>query len=120
MDRWSSGRVALIGDAASAVSLLAGEGTGLAMAQAYVLAGELNRADTDYRRAFARQERLLRGFIEGKQASARRFAAVFAPTTPVGVWARNQATKLLAMPWLGQRIWRREISDALVLPQYGM
>ncbi|TDK87700.1 FAD-binding domain [Mycolicibacterium mucogenicum] len=120
MDRWSNGRVALIGDAASAVSLLAGEGTGLAMAQAYVLAGELNRADTDYRRAFARQERLLRGFIEGKQAAARRFAAVFAPTTPMGVWARNQATKLLALPWLGQRIWRREISDALVLPQYGM
>src|SRR5262249_28717720 len=30
MDRWSTGRVALIGDAAACVSLLAGEGTGLA------------------------------------------------------------------------------------------
>ncbi|MHA7663137.1 FAD-binding domain [Mycolicibacterium sp. HS_4_1] len=120
MNRWSSGRVALIGDAAAAVSLLAGEGTGLAMAEAYVLAGELNRADTDYRFAFENQERLLRGFIQDKQASARRFAATFAPTTALGVWARNQATKLFAVPWLGQRIWRRELDDAFTLPQYGI
>ncbi|GAA2415776.1 FAD-binding domain [Mycolicibacterium llatzerense] len=120
MDRWSRGRVALIGDAACAVSPLAGEGTGLAMAEAYVLAGELNRADTDYRFAFANQERLLREFIDEKQASARRFAAVFAPTTAIGVWARNQSTKLLGLPWLGQRIWRRELNDAFTLPQYGI
>src|SRR5262249_47041619 len=37
MDHWSEGRVALIGDAAAAVSLLAGEGAGLAMVEAYVL-----------------------------------------------------------------------------------
>ncbi|HZU47060.1 MAG TPA: FAD-binding domain, partial [Mycobacterium sp.] len=48
MDRWSQGRVALIGDAAAAVSLLAGEGAGLAMVQAYILAGEINRARADY------------------------------------------------------------------------
>ena len=42
----------LIGDAAAAVSLLVGEGTGLAMAQAYVLAGQLNRAGEDYRLAY--------------------------------------------------------------------
>ncbi len=120
MDRWSRGRVALIGDAACAVSLLAGEGTGLAMAEAYVLAGELYRADSDYRFAFANQERLLREFIDEKQASARRFAAAFAPTTAIGVWARNQSTKLLGLPWRGQRIWRRELNDAFTLPQYGI
>src|ERR1700739_497695 len=37
MDHWSDGRVALIGDAAAAVSLLAGEGAGLAVVQAYIL-----------------------------------------------------------------------------------
>jgi 2-polyprenyl-6-methoxyphenol hydroxylase-like FAD-dependent oxidoreductase len=120
MDHWSTGRVALIGDAAAAVSLLAGEGTGLAMAEAYVLAGELNRADTDYRRGFENQEQLLRAFIAAKQASARRFAAAFAPATALGVWVRNQATKLLAMPWLGQWMWRRELDDAFKLPQYGI
>ena len=39
LDRWSRGRTALVGDAAACVSLLAGEGTGLAMTEAYVLAG---------------------------------------------------------------------------------
>jgi 2-polyprenyl-6-methoxyphenol hydroxylase-like FAD-dependent oxidoreductase len=34
------------GDAAACVSLLAGEGTGLAMTEAYVLAGELHRSGT--------------------------------------------------------------------------
>ena len=41
MERWTKGRTALVGDAAACVSLMAGEGTGLAMAEAYVLAGEL-------------------------------------------------------------------------------
>ena len=40
-------RVALVGDAAACPSLLAGEGTGLGMLEAYVLAGELHRADGD-------------------------------------------------------------------------
>lgn len=52
MDHWWEGRIALIGDAAAAVSLLAGEGTGLAMVQAYTLAGELNRAGADHRMRF--------------------------------------------------------------------
>ena len=79
MDAWSKGRVMLIGDAASCVSLLAGEGSGLAMTGAYVLAGELNRARNDYREAFRRHEQRLRSFIETKQKSARNFASTFAP-----------------------------------------
>ena len=51
---WSLGRLVLVGDAASCVSLLAGEGSSLAMAAAYVLAGELSRARGDYAAAFAR------------------------------------------------------------------
>jgi 2-polyprenyl-6-methoxyphenol hydroxylase-like FAD-dependent oxidoreductase len=59
MDCWSKGRVMLIGDAAACVSLLAGEGAGLAMTEAYVLAGELNRgAGDDYEAAYRRYEQL--------------------------------------------------------------
>jgi 2-polyprenyl-6-methoxyphenol hydroxylase-like FAD-dependent oxidoreductase len=54
MDPWTQGRVALVGDAAAAVSLMAGEGTGLAMAEAYVLAGELHASGGDIATAFAR------------------------------------------------------------------
>ncbi|CAM3183989.1 FAD-binding monooxygenase [Mycobacterium intermedium] len=41
MDSWSSGRVALVGDAGYCASPLSGMGTSLALVGAYVLAGEL-------------------------------------------------------------------------------
>ena len=46
---WIAGKraTALIGDAAACVSLMAGEGAGLAMAEAYVLAGELRNCGGD-------------------------------------------------------------------------
>lgn len=120
VDRWSQGRVALIGDAASCVSLLAGEGTGLAMLQAYVLAGELGRPRGDHRAAFRRYEQLLRPLIEGKQESARAFAGVLAPRTSVGLWARNRVSRLLDIPGLAAWAIRREFRDDIELPDYAM
>ena len=49
---WTRGRVTLIGDAAFCVSFLAGQGSALAMVSAYILAGELHRANGDYARSF--------------------------------------------------------------------
>jgi 2-polyprenyl-6-methoxyphenol hydroxylase-like FAD-dependent oxidoreductase len=118
MDRWSDGRVALIGDAAAAVSLLAGEGAGLAMVQAYVLAGELSRADPDHQEAFRRYEAQLRPVVEARQRSARGFAAMFAPKTSLGLWTRNQATKLLNIRPLADWAIRREFRDDITLPEY--
>ena len=84
------GAVALIGDAAACVSLLVGEGTGLAMTAAYVLAGELMCANGgDHRRAFEAYERLMRPLVEGKQASGRKFLPVFATQTRLGIWFRD-------------------------------
>lgn len=120
MDRWSKGRVALIGDAAACVSLLAGEGTGLALTEAYVLAGELDRAAGDYQTAFRRYEERLRPFIEGKQRSARAFASSFAPKTSFGIWFRNQATRLMGIPGVANRIIGTSLRDDIDLPDYGM
>lgn len=55
-------------DAADRISLLGGEGTGLAITEAYVPAGELALAGVDYRRAFDAYEARLRPFIQAKQA----------------------------------------------------
>lgn len=118
MDRWSNGRVALVGDAAAAVSLLAGEGAGLGMVEAYVLAGELNRAGTDHQEAFRRYERQLRPIVEARQRSARGFAAMFAPKTSLGVWTRNQASKLLNIPQVADWVTQREFRDNITLPEY--
>ena len=53
MDRWSSGRVGLLGDAAFSSSPMSGGGTGLALVGAYLLAGELAAADWDPAAGFA-------------------------------------------------------------------
>ena len=118
MDRWWDGRVALIGDAAAAVSLLAGEGTGLAMVQAYTLAGELNRAGANHQEAFRRYEQRLRPIVEARQRSARAFATMFAPKTALGLWTRNQASKLLNIPRLADCVVRSEFRDDIALPEF--
>ncbi|MFI6764808.1 FAD-dependent monooxygenase [Streptomyces sp. NPDC050355] len=70
MDSWSRGRVALLGDAGYCASPASGQGTTMAMAAAYVLAGELRDAAGDHRAAFAAYERELRGFVAANQEIA--------------------------------------------------
>ncbi|MEV1202432.1 FAD-dependent monooxygenase, partial [Microbispora rosea] len=70
MDRWSSGRVALVGDAAYAASPASGQGTSLALVGAYVLAGCLAETAGDHAAGFAAYERELRHFVEENQKLA--------------------------------------------------
>ena len=100
LEKWSQDRVALIGDAAFCVSLLAGQGSALAMTAAYVLAGELAKSKGDYEAAFRRYEGSLRPFMEKKQEAARTFASSFAPKTRFGLFVRNQVMKALRIPEL--------------------
>src|SRR5262249_20820163 len=88
IDRWTRGRTALIGDAAACVSLLAGEGTGLAMAEAYVLAGELRDCGGDHSVVFAHYHERMMIFLKRKQESAARFASSFAPKSAIGITFR--------------------------------
>jgi 2-polyprenyl-6-methoxyphenol hydroxylase-like FAD-dependent oxidoreductase len=118
LPRWTQGRVALIGDAAAAVSLLAGEGCGLAMAEAYVLAGELQRAGGDPAAAFGRDEALLRPFLRRKQLAAERFASSFAPRTRLGLAVRGLVVRLLGVPWVARRVIGQPLRDDIVLPRY--
>ncbi|GAA0285052.1 FAD-dependent monooxygenase [Actinomadura nitritigenes] len=71
MDRWSSGRVGLLGDAAFSSSPMSGQGTGLALVGAYVLAGELAAAGWDPDAGFARYEARMRSFVEANQEIGR-------------------------------------------------
>jgi 2-polyprenyl-6-methoxyphenol hydroxylase-like FAD-dependent oxidoreductase len=119
MDRWTRGRTALVGDAAACVSLMAGEGTGLAIAEAYILAGELQACADDYAAAFARYEQRLVPFLKRKQASAARFASSFAPKTSLGLTFRNGVTKLMRVPAVAELFIGRELRDDIELPDYG-
>lgn len=115
---WSSGRSVLVGDAAFCPSLLAGQGSALAIVAAYVLAGELARAEGHIEEAFAAYERRLRPYIATKQAGAARFASAFAPRTAFGVWFRNLVIQSFAIPGLAKLAVGREMIDRLRLPDY--
>jgi 2-polyprenyl-6-methoxyphenol hydroxylase-like FAD-dependent oxidoreductase len=71
MDRWSSGRVGLLGDAAFSSSPLSGQGTGLALVGAYLLAGELAAAGWNPEAGFAAYQARMRSFVEANQEIGR-------------------------------------------------
>jgi len=118
MPGWTRGRIALVGDAAFCVSLLAGQGSALAMISAYVLAGELLAAGGRYQEAFERYEARLRDYIHRKQNGAERFAGAFAPRTRAGLFFRNQVIRAFAIPGLARLAVGRDIADRLELPNY--
>ncbi|TPI48019.1 FAD-binding domain [Mesorhizobium sp. B2-9-1] len=118
MSRWSKGRVVLTGDAAFCVSLLAGQGSALAMISAYILAGELLKADGRHEEAFSSYEALLRNYIRAKQQGAARFASALAPRTQLGLVFRNLVTNAFALPGLARLVIGKEITDAVQLPDY--
>jgi 2-polyprenyl-6-methoxyphenol hydroxylase-like FAD-dependent oxidoreductase len=80
LDRWSAGRVGLIGDAACAAGP-GGNGTGNAVVAAYVLAGELAAAGGDHEAAFQRYQQLLRPYVAKGQRQARGSKDFLAPPT---------------------------------------
>jgi 2-polyprenyl-6-methoxyphenol hydroxylase-like FAD-dependent oxidoreductase len=73
--------VILLGDAAHAVSLLAGQGASLAVAGADLLARELTRRDSTLE-ALQAYDRTLRPVVAEKRTRARNAARWFVPTTP--------------------------------------
>jgi 2-polyprenyl-6-methoxyphenol hydroxylase-like FAD-dependent oxidoreductase len=77
LSQWHRGRIALVGDAAFCPSLLAGEGSSLAMAGACLLAGELKDAGGDFRAAYSSYQRRFKPFV-GDMMAKRMFADRFA------------------------------------------
>jgi 2-polyprenyl-6-methoxyphenol hydroxylase-like FAD-dependent oxidoreductase len=118
LPNWSRGRIALVGDAAFCISLLAGQGAALAITSAYVLAGELLKAEGHHERAFRQYEDLLRNYVETKQRGAQHFASAFAPKTQLGLWFRNQVIKTFAIPGLARLTIGGDIVDTLRLEDY--
>ncbi|MGG7573214.1 FAD-dependent monooxygenase [Streptomyces sirii] len=99
MDRWSRGRVALLGDAAHCASPASGQGTGMALVGAYVLAGEL-AAGGEPEAAFARYEAEMRGYVAVNHALARKFAKEMTADTRGQIRLRHLMLRILPhMPW---------------------
>lgn len=118
LPRWSKGRVALLGDAAACISLLGGEGTGLAMFEAYVLAGELYRACGDHAQAFAAYERRLSEFLQDKQRSAGRMIHFFAPRSRMALKLRDLGLQVASLPLMSRVTANRLLADDIAMPAY--
>jgi 2-polyprenyl-6-methoxyphenol hydroxylase-like FAD-dependent oxidoreductase len=97
MPSWRKGRVALVGDACYAVSLLAGQGASLAVAGAYLLADQLHVAPT-IDGALAEYEQLWRPVAEEKQKTGRGAARWFLPESALQLRIRRAALQLAWLP----------------------
>jgi 2-polyprenyl-6-methoxyphenol hydroxylase-like FAD-dependent oxidoreductase len=86
---WHKGRVALIGDAAHAVSPNAGQGASMALEDAMYLAKVLCEAQGDHERAFERFERERKPRVERIVAEGRRRSSDKKSVTPFESALRN-------------------------------
>lgn len=105
--RWSRGRVVLAGDAAGAVSLLAGMGTSLAIAGAEMLARSLRASGPHVEVGLADYERRWRPVVERAQRMGRRSATGFLPRNTRQQLMRRLALRGLAAPGAARRLGRR-------------
>jgi 2-polyprenyl-6-methoxyphenol hydroxylase-like FAD-dependent oxidoreductase len=115
MPSWTRGRVALVGDAAACPSFLAGQGSALAMVEAYTLGVELARAG-DHREAFDRYEARLASFLRAKQDAALHLGSAFAPGNRGQLLVRNAVMKLMEVPRVADLVMGRSFRDAVHLP----
>jgi 2-polyprenyl-6-methoxyphenol hydroxylase-like FAD-dependent oxidoreductase len=98
--RWTDGRVGLVGDAAYAVSLLAGQGASLGVAGAYLLAERL-QAVPSVPEGLADYERRWRPVVTGVQQAARdRVTEWFVPTRTVTLLLRRWGFRAMKLPGL--------------------
>jgi 2-polyprenyl-6-methoxyphenol hydroxylase-like FAD-dependent oxidoreductase len=93
MSEWSRGRVTLLGDAASSLSLF-GEGSSLAMTGAATLARALVEHASDVDTALRAYEAEHRKLVASKQRYARFAAALLVPRTRAGLATRDLAVRL--------------------------
>src|SRR6478752_2969214 len=92
---WTSGRVALVGDAAHCSSPASGMSTSLAITGAYVLAGELAATD-DHRVAFDRYEAVMRPYVDKAQKLPPGAPRIAQPRTRAGLVLLNAVLKIAA------------------------
>ncbi|MFD5745821.1 FAD-dependent monooxygenase [Streptomyces sp. NPDC127033] len=113
MPHWSSGRIALVGDAAYAPSFLTGQGSSLALVGAYMLAGSL--AGRDHTAGFAAYEHDTRGFVTLNQDLVGEGGAALFPATAQALERRNDMLRKLSTlpPAEG-----RQAHSALTLPAF--
>lgn len=120
--KWSIGRVVITGDAAWCATPIAGKGTDLAMAGAYILAGELFKAD-NIEQGFSAYENRMRPYVEKCQKLPPGIPWVVYPTTKFGVFMLNRLVAAVGskpVKWLIAKLSGNKKADQkeIILPIY--
>jgi 2-polyprenyl-6-methoxyphenol hydroxylase-like FAD-dependent oxidoreductase len=106
---WSRGHVVLAGDAAHCITLMSGEGAGMAMTGAAVLAEEIGRSGS-IQEALGAYEARMRVPIGRLQQRSRNIARWFVPHSAFSFHLRNMM--LRRMPgWMLARYFRRSLES---------
>lgn len=95
MPSLSAGRVVLVGDAGYGPGFT-GTGTSLALAGAYILAGEIGKHGTDVLAGLRGYEETMRPIIKELQHVPFFVPSIFAPQTRWGVWLQNRIFMVIA------------------------
>ncbi|GIH18094.1 FAD-dependent monooxygenase [Rugosimonospora africana] len=121
LEKWSRGRVALVGDAGYCGSPLTGMGTSMALVGAYVLAGELAVARGDHEAAFARYQEVMRDYVRQCQTLPPGGVSSYAPQTQLMISVRDLSMRVMTRRPLRRILAKRvfEHADAITLPDYG-
>jgi 2-polyprenyl-6-methoxyphenol hydroxylase-like FAD-dependent oxidoreductase len=94
MPTWSSGPVALLGDAAYGPSPMSGQGTSLALTGAYLLAHHLS-SSVDTTTALRNWENHFRSNVEINQRLATHGMATLLPASRRAIFLRNQTMRMM-------------------------
>ena len=98
MDRWSDGRIVLLGDAAWCVTVFAGYGAALALDGADRLGAALDDRRDDIPGALDTWESSLRPEVDKRQTLARKGISRFAPPTRAHVRAGELMLRAIGLP----------------------
>jgi 2-polyprenyl-6-methoxyphenol hydroxylase-like FAD-dependent oxidoreductase len=125
-DTWSRDRITLVGDAGYCPGPAVGGSTSLAVVGAYVLAGELARANGDYAAAFGAYESAMHEPVRRSRAFARAAAKTVVPGSAVALWAVTRGAQLIsALPASVNRAVAKlntkgvRMHDTMPVPDYG-
>lgn len=94
LDDWTSGRLALVGDAGYSPGPAVGGGTSIAMVGGYVLGTELTGAGGDHTVAFPAYVAAMREFVRKGHGIGPSVMRSLVPRTPFQVWSSTQMIRL--------------------------
>jgi 2-polyprenyl-6-methoxyphenol hydroxylase-like FAD-dependent oxidoreductase len=117
MDRWTRGRVTLVGDAGYSPGPAVGGGTSIAMVGAYVLAQELGQADRSYQTGLRAYEDRMRELAVRARGIGPSTMSTLIPRTGLQIRLIPELLRLITRmpPRLQQRLFRLQATPAQAL-----